>query len=175
MASRELAAILWRSGDRLRARSLHQRAIRLELDQHRSLSGATLLNAVAFGVMDGSPERITRLLRVIAREGSRSEQAEARLRLTRCAAERGDLPQALRLVRRAARQATGPRTRGEALAWYGCLLVRSGQLQKGERMLRRGAHCLVKIDDHPGAQRLLKLARLVEASRAQQRWLQERN
>jgi hypothetical protein len=175
MACRELAALLWHNGDRDQARRLHQRAILMEFNRHGSLSGRTLLNAVLFGGMEISPDRQIRLLRGIAREGSRRERAVARLRLARSAAERNDVPEALRMLRRAVRQSTGPRARGEALAWYGCLLVRSGRLAKGERMLRRGARCLLQMDDHVGSQRLLKLARLAAASRTQQHWLLGRN
>jgi hypothetical protein len=168
VACRELAALLWRCGDRERARRLHQHAIRTELGYRGSLSAATLLNAVELGGMETCPDGNTRLLRRIARTGSRRIMADARLRLARSAADRGDLPEALRLLRQAVRLAVGPRSRGEALAWHGCLLARTGRLAGGARMLRRGARCLLQIEDHPGARRLLKLARLVEALRARQ-------
>ena len=168
LACRELAALLWRTGKAEDAGRLHQQAIRFELRRRRSLSERTLLNAALMGTFDSSSARLAHLLRVIAGSGVRRERADAWLRLGRLAAGRHDLPAALVAFRRSVRAAVGPRARGEALGWYGCLLARAGKLRSAARILRRGSRRLEQAHDRAGAERLLRLACRVQAARAQQ-------
>lgn len=174
-ACRELAALLWGMGDAERARRLHQQAIRRELECSGSLSGRTLLNGVQMGAIDVSPQKASRLLRGVARDGLPRERSAAWLQLGRQAAARRDFTEAVRCLRRAVRTAGGPKARGEALGWCGCLLVQAGRLGRGARVLRRGARCLAQAGDAPGARRLRTLARRAEASGNRVSSIVERN
>lgn len=174
-AARELAALSCGCGDTDRAMQLHQQAVRLELQQQRSLSGRTLLNAAALAALETATLPRERLLRAVARTGSRRERSDAWLQLGRLAVGQGDLDQALRCFRRSARAAAGPRVRGEALTWYGCLLARTGRLPQAELTLRRAAGCLNRANDHAGAKRLFRLIRRIRCSLAERRRFTGRN